>query len=252
MLNYLALRSKFDDKILVEQELAILGFHLKHNLWLEDKYDIVNLGDDFTTSVDIAMAARRQGVPGERTPKGILNRFDGTPIGKLLSEIEASATPELVGLGMLFLQFSSETAKHINNGIDRLLRSAAEDGKQHDLSVPSEDYKSGFTIHVNSLPSEAAREHLLGHCGLKKYDTKSDTWYGILLKPGSGDIRDALVIEGKWEADAKMEEVLKKWPKKPAMPLSELSRRGRKRKVGRNELCPCGSGKKYKKCCLNK
>jgi uncharacterized protein YecA (UPF0149 family) len=21
------------------------------------------------------------------------------------------------------------------------------------------------------------------------------------------------------------------------------------RKVGRNELCPCGSGKKYKKCC---
>lgn len=23
-------------------------------------------------------------------------------------------------------------------------------------------------------------------------------------------------------------------------------------KIGRNELCPCGSGKKYKKCCLMK
>ena len=23
-------------------------------------------------------------------------------------------------------------------------------------------------------------------------------------------------------------------------------------KIGRNESCPCGSGKKYKKCCLNK
>ena len=23
-------------------------------------------------------------------------------------------------------------------------------------------------------------------------------------------------------------------------------------KVGRNEPCPCGSGKKYKKCCINK
>ncbi len=22
-------------------------------------------------------------------------------------------------------------------------------------------------------------------------------------------------------------------------------------KIGRNELCPCGSGKKYKKCCLD-
>ena len=26
----------------------------------------------------------------------------------------------------------------------------------------------------------------------------------------------------------------------------------KKIKVGRNEPCPCGSGKKYKKCCLNK
>ena len=24
------------------------------------------------------------------------------------------------------------------------------------------------------------------------------------------------------------------------------------KKIGRNELCPCGSGKKYKKCCFNK
>ena len=24
-----------------------------------------------------------------------------------------------------------------------------------------------------------------------------------------------------------------------------------KAKVGRNDLCPCGSGKKYKKCCMN-
>jgi uncharacterized protein YchJ len=27
-------------------------------------------------------------------------------------------------------------------------------------------------------------------------------------------------------------------------------RNGKKKKVGRNDPCPCGSGKKYKKCCL--
>lgn len=26
----------------------------------------------------------------------------------------------------------------------------------------------------------------------------------------------------------------------------------KKGKVGRNDLCPCGSGLKYKKCCINK
>lgn len=121
-LNYIALRAKFDKKLLVNQELTTLGYHLKHNLWIEDKYDMVNLGDDFTSSIDIAMTARRLGVPGERTPKGILNRFDGTPIGRLISEFEASAIPELVGLGMLFLQLGSDTAKHINKGIDQLGR----------------------------------------------------------------------------------------------------------------------------------
>jgi preprotein translocase subunit SecA len=30
---------------------------------------------------------------------------------------------------------------------------------------------------------------------------------------------------------------------------SKQKRRGKKRKIGRNDPCPCGSGKKYKKCC---
>ena len=28
--------------------------------------------------------------------------------------------------------------------------------------------------------------------------------------------------------------------------------KGKKKKIGKNDPCPCGSGKKYKKCCLNK
>lgn len=34
--------------------------------------------------------------------------------------------------------------------------------------------------------------------------------------------------------------------------LSFVSTPARVEKIGRNELCPCGSGKKYKKCCLGK
>jgi hypothetical protein len=33
--------------------------------------------------------------------------------------------------------------------------------------------------------------------------------------------------------------------------IPELSQR-RAAKIGRNDPCPCGSGKKFKKCCLNK
>ena len=39
----------------------------------------------------------------------------------------------------------------------------------------------------------------------------------------------------------------------PASPMAEAARRREAvpaaKKVGRNDPCPCGSGKKYKKCC---
>ena len=31
-----------------------------------------------------------------------------------------------------------------------------------------------------------------------------------------------------------------------------MSQRKKKGKIGRNDACPCGSGKKYKRCCLSK
>jgi preprotein translocase subunit SecA len=40
-------------------------------------------------------------------------------------------------------------------------------------------------------------------------------------------------------------------PATPIRPQSQPNNRGNQ-KVGRNEACPCGSGKKYKKCCLAK
>jgi hypothetical protein len=109
-LNYLALRASFDDKLVVSQELTALGFHLKQNLWVDAEYTMLALDDGFTSALDIAMQARRAGEPGEKTPKGILTRFEGLTIGRLLSEIEEIASPQLTGLGLLLLQLSSEAA----------------------------------------------------------------------------------------------------------------------------------------------
>ena len=39
-------------------------------------------------------------------------------------------------------------------------------------------------------------------------------------------------------------------PDEPPSLIDNL--KGKKKKIGRNAPCPCGSGKKYKKCCLNK
>jgi uncharacterized protein len=45
-------------------------------------------------------------------------------------------------------------------------------------------------------------------------------------------------------------EIAAYWRDAPALPIPQLP--DRVEKIGRNEPCPCGSGKKYKKCCMNK
>ncbi|SEI14638.1 Preprotein translocase subunit SecA (ATPase, RNA helicase) [Tardiphaga sp. OK245] len=244
-LNYLALRARVDGKILVSQELTTLGFHLKHNLWLDSKYDMVNLGEDFGGSLDIAMLARRNGFPGEKTPKGLLTRFDGLTIGALFSAIERAASPQLTGIGLLFLQLSTKTAKALSRGIDQIIAASRRDHENHDLSIAI-DGGGGITVHCNSLPEAIARDRLIAHCKVRKYDTQGDVWHGLLLDPATGMIRGATTIDEKWQPNGEMDAIMAKWPKRNPVPISRL--KSRPKKIGRNDSCPCGSGKKYKRC----
>jgi SEC-C motif len=246
-LNYLALRARFGDKLVTTHELTTLGFHLRHNLWLDAQYDGVVLEDSLASTLDIAMLARRSGVPGATTPKGILTRFENLTIGRLLAEIERADSPQLTGLGLLLLQLSSETAKALSACIDRVVRDAKRDGNNHDISTAVDAGNSGLTLHCNCLPDHIAREHLSAHCRLRKHDAKASAWYGVLLHPDSGGIRGALIIEEDWKPDPRLEAAMAAWPRRPPVPISQLV--SQPKKVRRNDLCPCGSGRKYKKCC---
>jgi hypothetical protein len=108
---------------------------------------------------------------------------------------------------------------------------------------------SGITVHCNNFPESAARERLTTHCRVRKYDTKSNSWYGLLLEPEAGKIRGAMVIEEDWKPDSQMDAIMAIWPK--TVPVSMSRSAFAPRKIGRNDPCPCGSGKKYKKCHLN-
>ena len=87
---------------------------------------------------------------------------------------------------------------------------------------------------------------------------------GYGMKEIMGFLKDhELVMENRAEADklvaliSDYNNTLPQWvlkgytPEEVAnMPRQSVVRTGRK--IGRNEPCPCGSGKKYKNCCLKK
>jgi len=96
----------------------------------------------------------------------------------------------------------------------------------------------------------------------------------LLSDPDLGHLRDILVsactLMGQdypeleeWRKEAQEEKRRKPFlygsaassppgPKIPALPKPLVAVKRVEKKVGRNDPCPCGSGKKYKKCCLNK
>ena len=249
-LNYLDLRARAYDKLLITNELIPFSYHLRNNLWLDPKYDMVNLGDDFTAHIDVAMAVRRQGVSGSPEVKGVLTRYRGTHAGTILDQVEKATIPELTGLGLWFLQLSGETADGLSRVLETQMRAATREQVTKDITFPFDGQSAGLTIHLSTQPDQVARAKILQHCELKKYELKSDLWYGLVIRPADFRIRHALALSDPWQSNTGMDKILAALPRRTPVPLESMGRASKK--VGRNEPCSCGSGLKYKKCCLSR
>ena len=244
-LAYINRRTFYSNKVLANHELTVLSYHLKKNLWLDDSVDMVHLGDDLCADLDIAMYARREGLPGARTPDGILTRLVGTAVGTLVDTIETIDDPELVDLGFFLLAANEDTANEISNGIKEIAKRCRQDGLHHDFSVALREGSAGLTIHCNMLPEAAGAPKLRRHCERRKYLARANRWFGISIDPSTHRIRYGGKVEHDWAYSAEMEQATKQTVS------SELrtSRPKRGEKTGRNDPCPCGSGRKFKKCC---
>jgi SEC-C motif/Nuclease-related domain len=249
LLSYVNRRVNYSDRINSVNELTILAYHLRQNLWIDDKTDMVMLGDELAIDLDTAMTVRREGIEGATTPSGILTRLNGTLVGRMLESIEHSAEAALVDLGLMLLTLSSETLEDINRGLKEIAARTREDGRHHDFTLAFDKGDTGLTVQCGPLPNAEAAERLAEYCQRRKYVQRAESWFGLVVRADDGLPKFGLNLRFPWKHDEAMDEATK------GMARGERPRRGRdmfkRRKVGRNDSCPCGSGKKYKKCCMN-
>jgi hypothetical protein len=251
-LSYGNRRTNYASKIKATHELTILAYHLKQNLWIDSEYDFVQLGDDISSDLDIAMLSRRNGVPGAKTPEGILTKFTNTRVGQLIKQIEDRDDRSTIDLGFILLTLSEESVNQLSRGIEAIINYSKSDGKNHDISMGLKGLDCGITIHSNFDSNAIALERLTWHCEIRKYSERTLYWYGICLEPKQGNIRFGLNLEHPWEQSDQMDEALAKLPKGKKLLDLDSNTKKQKTKIGRNDPCPCGSGKKYKYCCLNR
>lgn len=254
-LSYLNRRVTYGDKLMASQELTILGYHLNQNLWMEPETGMMQLADDFTAGLDIAMQVRRMGVEGAATPPGILtHHYETTTLGKVIAQIEDRPNPATIDLGFLLLAASGDTIKQVSRGIDKLAAAARADDQHHDLTVAFGQGEAGLTVHINADPRQVALARLQVYCGRRKYKERASKWFGLCLRPQDCAIRFGLTLAAPWKQDDEMEDATQDMQNggKGTQALAELidAKRASRVKVGRNDPCPCGSGFKYKKCHL--
>ena len=174
---------------------------------------------------------------------------------KLIKDIELRDHPATVDFGFMLLTLSGDTIEIINDGISKLVELGQKDGKHHDLTLGISEVSTGLTIHCNNDSDAEAAKRLDRHCEIRKYDQKANQWFGVCIGAKSQRLRFGVNKEFKWKPSDEMDEMTKDLPKpqslkgKNKVNFQTVTRKSKK--IGRNEKCSCGSGKKYKKCCLN-
>lgn len=242
-LSYLELRSLHGGKVQIHHEITLLSYHLKRNLWLDDEFNFVALEDDFAADIEIAIGARRFGLPGKQTPDGILTITEGRTLDQIIRTIETKPIGAMIDLVLLMYQLSGNAMKELLDGVDRVLDFARRKGSS-DFSLGFAD--TGVTIHANFAPRAEAEPRLEAHMSFCKYRLQAGSWFGLSILPTDGSVRFGKKIISRWKFDAEMNRAAKQIgnPSSPAL----MARQGSK--LGRNDPCYCGSGKKYKKCHL--
>jgi hypothetical protein len=249
-LSYVDRRTGYTDKLMASHELTILSYHLKQNLGVDDAHTMVMLDDDISADLDLAMLVRREGIPGKGTPEGILTRFSSTALGRMVKAIEARPDPATIDLGFTLLTLGEDTVLEVSAGIEQLAKRGIADGKNHDVTVGLGSGGTGLTIHCNNDPIGVAGPALERHCHARKYTQHAQTWFGVCVRPSDQALRFGLNLDFPWVRDDTMDALTKNM-RKPSNLTALLREAAKARtKVGRNDPCTCGSGKKYKKCCM--
>lgn len=164
----------------------------------------------------------------------------------LLQALERTGKPGRTQAQRGLLSMSPAVRKRFGSELERLTARAAEHGESNDCSFVSHAGDVGITICVCPHSEDEYFLSAQDTCREDKYVSRSRLWILINVVAGKNGARnvDFSLFDYPWEYDPEMEQEAEK-----VRPLIDDTTLDLSVKTGRNDPCPCGSGKKYKKCC---
>src|SRR5690606_14441320 len=141
-----------------------------------------------------------------------------------------------------------DAQENIVTGMIAFKQKAIEENRRTTLAYPAPpDF--GLTYIVTETDDPEKLETISEvYSVLRKYKSKCNSWLGLGSFSRSPNLVDYIIyLDEPWFFDENLEKECNDF-----FGTDNLDNRiliGNPSKIGRNERCPCNSGKKYKKCC---
>jgi hypothetical protein len=243
-LYYLRQRIRLNTYFRADSEMALLGFHLKNKLYKRNDADMEALDNSFAQLVDANFPVLRGSVPKTSASQKLYATWTNENFQELVKQIKSTNNAGLTDALFFLYDIAGKGADELVDAIARVKRLTDIDDRTHDASLLYTGMRAGVTILSEPRSADAIRKKLPSFALLRKYKSKADLWLGLGCLGTSHALVDAMVFyEQRWEKNDELEELVSKHFPTTGKLLTPSGR-----KIGRNELCPCGSGKKFKRC----
>ena len=233
-------------------ELDHLGLYLEHNFYVQY---VKNLAKElevnhvnwhgYRKKIDeyyymLIVEPKKAVKPGQKQVKGYF--------AKTLDLIASSEKPKRCKAASYILDMSGQARGAFNSMITEVLAKQEERRKIIPVSL-----FGGRTLTVFCLSRGIelpARNWMQEHALKRMLIAEEKLWLSLILTFNTGHELSGVDFEHLCEKDIPVDRRV--WLEREAKAMRGLEvekavvERGR---IGRNELCPCGSGKKYKRCC---
>lgn len=249
-LYYIKQRTILMDYFWADEEIIFLGYHLLHKLWRDPKYDRMSLDTDFGSAIDRNYYPYKLGLLDKLSidTDGIANAWHNAEFEQLCDEISSQNIPGAIDIVFALFDLSGESRDDLLKYIKKAKQKTHDDIGIHSFAMPIDKQLGISFVSSNSMSKEDLEGRTTAYAHIRKYISKADKWIGLGSYLYSPNIVDCIYYDSNpWEYNEQDEEICSEFKQRHSTTICSLN--SNKRKVGRNDLCPCGSGKKYKKCC---
>lgn len=176
----------------------------------------------------------------------------------LIKSFEKNLNANLLNLAIIILGQNDMFHDNLEDCVSKIINRQAVTNKFASITIFFEDNSEFIPIQLfanddNNIctTEEKAKKYALATMKARVY---ANIYY-LIINTNHGKISSIIAKylneENFIDVETSELEFLQSYIQTNSLPLNK-SDKTKDKKIGRNDLCPCGSGRKYKKCCLNK